>query len=120
MESQKKGLALLESFNLENKDELIPIIIYGSLIHDIGKVWDPYQNNVNKVSSGSFFEDNINDDQKINNQSFKWTYHNEISFAFAALHLKLDKLTTIKCVNFIIYAHHPINTEKIQTDPFFF
>lgn len=114
----KKALALLESFNLENKDELIPIIIYGSLLHDIGKVWDPYQNNVNKVSSGSF-EDNINDDQKINNLSFKWTYHNEISFAFAALHLKLDKLTTIKCVNFIIYAHHPINTEKNSNRPVF-
>ena len=107
----------MESFNLENKDELIPIIIYGSLIHDIGKVWDPYQNNVNKVSSGSF-EDNINDDQKliirVLNGHIIMKYH-----LLFALHLKLDKLTTIKCVNFIIYAHHPINTEKIQTDPFF-
>ena len=113
----KRSLQIVDEKKFDEgiiKKSIINIIVYGALLHDIGKVHSLFQDYINKLISkkNNEHEDTMNDAESERKETFKGPFHNEISFALFAKYFKLDNEEIFKCVSGIIYWHHPANTDK--------
>ncbi len=105
------GHLLLKSlkFKSDKEEKINKYLIYSSLLHDIGKVSDNFQNHIKKKSNNNDSIELPTDAESSRPKTFKGPFHNEISWAYIANFIGFQNEKIEDTVQHSVYWHHSAN-----------